>query len=408
MRLVYNISISLYHLGIRVASLFNKKAKLWVKGRKNIWQELTTNVKPQTSNIIWVHCASVGEFEQGRPLIEKIRIQNTGYRILITFFSPSGYELRKNYEQADWVFYLPIDSPGNARRFLDIVKPEKAFFIKYEFWFNYLAGLKERNVPTYLVSGIFRADQYFFSGRGGWSRKQLKAFSHFFVQDEASQKLLASIGYTNVTVSGDTRFDRVAQVVSAAREIPLAQAFAGVGTVLVAGSTWEIDERILAACKPKMKIIVVPHEVHEEHMKKTEEIFSYAKTIRFSKATTETVKEAGVLIVDSVGMLSSLYRYGSMAYVGGGFGKGIHNILEAAAYGIPVMFGPEHRKFAEAADLLKQGGAFEVKNAAELQKTFALLTGDAMVMRMASEICRNYTRKKTGATEVIYHKAFSS
>ncbi len=406
MQLLYYISVKLYHLGILLASLFNKKAKLWIQGRRN--QQSTINNQQST---IWFHCASLGEFEQGRELIEKFKIQpfdsaqgDKKPKIVLTFFSPSGYEMRKNYEHADVVAYLPMDSPSAAKKFIDQVNPSHVFFIKYEFWFYYLRELKKRNIPTYLVSGIFRPDQYFFKWYGGWALKQLSAFKHFFLQDKSSEQLLHQHGYTNTSITGDTRFDRVLKIISSAKELPVAAAFANNRQVLVAGSTWEEDEQLLASQAGKLKMIIAPHDVSENRLQSLEKRFS--NTIRFSKADTSSAAAADVLLIDNIGMLSSLYGYGQMAYVGGGFGKGIHNILEAAAYGMPVIFGPNYRKFAEAEQLIKKGGAFSISTATELEQTFSLLNKDPMILKMASEISKNYVRSGAGATDAIYKKVF--
>jgi 3-deoxy-D-manno-octulosonic-acid transferase len=401
LRIVYTISLLLYSLAIHIASLFNGKAKLWLSGRKNIFIKLQLAFENRANETIWFHCASLGEFEQGRPLIEKYKSLYPKTKILLTFFSPSGYEIRKSYAGADYVFYLPLDTPGNAKRFIEIVKPKAAFFVKYEFWFNYLNELKGSNIPTYLVSGVFREDHYFFKSTGGWFRKQLSSFTYFFLQSEASRELLHSIGYTNALVSGDTRFDRVLEISKNVRAFDLVKKFIADGKIIVAGSTWKEDEKLISdsgILASGYKIIIAPHEIDEAHIQSIEAQFSACQ--RYSNANEANIKTARVLIIDNIGMLSSLYQYGSIAFIGGGFGKGIHNILEAAAFGMPVIFGPNYQKFAEAKELITLGGAFPVKDAAELEKTMMLLK-DGQVLRTAAQISKMYVQGKAGATEKI-------
>lgn len=415
MRLIYNIFIYLYLFAIRIASLFNSKARLWINGRKNIFQELQSQIlNPKSSilnsnsSIIWIHCASLGEFEQGRPLIEKLKMKNEKCKILLTFFSPSGYEIRKNYAGADFVFYLPIDTASNARKFIELVKPKAVFFVKYEFWFNYLNELKNKNIPTYLVSGIFRGDHYFFKGYSAWFRKQLKAFTHFYLQDEASAKLLKSIGYINTAVIGDTRFDRVFEISQNVKAIPLIEQFKQGKDILIAGSTWKEDEELISNFSPdsyrdqisNFKLIIAPHEIDQAHIQSIIPLFHHSNVIRFSNATEQNIKTADVLIIDNIGMLSSLYQYGSIAFIGGGFGKGIHNILEAATFGLPVIFGPNYQKFTEAKELIHSGGAFAVKDTNELKITLNLLS-DKGVMQTASHIAKHYVQSRVGATDKI-------
>jgi 3-deoxy-D-manno-octulosonic-acid transferase len=346
----------------------------------------------------------LGEFEQGRPLIEGYRRKNPAHKILLTFFSPSGYEIRKNYEGADLICYLPVDTPGNAKRFLDLVQPDAVFFVKYEFWFNYLSALKERKIPAFLVSGIFRPDHYFFKATGTWARKQLSAFTYFFLQDERSLELLHSIGYQNAFVSGDTRFDRVVEIAKNAKQLGLVRIFSEGRKVLILGSSWPGDERLVAECLPQIsshKLIIAPHEVNETHISNIEAMFKGA--LRYSNADEKNIVPAQVLIIDNIGMLSSLYQYGSIAFIGGGFGKGIHNILEAATFGIPVIFGPNYEKFREAKDLLRLGGAFSVNDQTELKRTFALLS-DEQVRMTAAQISKMYVQGRSGATERILNR----
>lgn len=403
MRILYTFSIYLYASAIRIASLFNPKAKLFLQGRKGLFDHLKSKIQnPKSNNLVWFHCASLGEFEQGRPLMEKLKLQQPEIKILLTFFSPSGYEIRKNYSVADFIFYLPMDTPSNARKFIEIVKPQKVFFVKYEFWFNYLNELKNKNIPTYLVSGIFREDHHFFKSIGGWFRKQLTAFTHFFLQDEKSIELLNSIGYTNTTLCGDTRFDRVFEVAKNAKQIDLVKQFVGNNKTIIVGSSWMEDEKIVQSLKlENLKLIIAPHEIDEKHISFVELLFK--NSVRFSKATEKNVIDAQVLIIDNIGMLSSLYQYGSVAFIGGGFGKGIHNILEAATFGLPIIFGPNYEKFKEAKELIKLGGAFSIKNVSELEKTMSLLS-DEQVLKTASQISRMYVQGRVGATDKILEK----
>lgn len=406
MRLLYNLSIYSYIFYIRVGSLVNAKAKFMSTGWKDVFTKLTTVISNNQSPIAWFHCASLGEFEQGRPLMEKFRIQHPDTKILLTFFSSSGYEIRKNYAGADFIFYLPMDTPSNSKKFIEIVKPQKVFFVKYEFWFNYLSELKNRNIPTYLVSGIFREDHHFFKSTGAWFRKQLSAFTHFFLQDKKSMELLNSIGYTNSTLCGDTRFDRVFEVAKNAKQLDLVKLFVGNSKAIIAGSSWIEDEKIIVNyfSNPKFqilnpKIIIAPHEIDEKHLASIEVQFS-GVCLRYSKANEKNISEAKVLIIDNIGMLSSLYQYGTIAFVGGGFGKGIHNILEAATFGMPVIFGPNYHKFAEAKELIKLGGAFSINNVDEFEKTMLLLS-DEQVLKTASQISKMYVQGRVGATDKI-------
>jgi len=406
MRFIYNSFIFLYSAAIHIASLFNSKAKLWVSGRNNIFHKLKSDLLLSGSNPIWFHCASLGEFEQGRPLIEKIKKVNKDQKIILTFFSPSGYEIRKKYPEADHIYYLPLDTPSNAKRFLEIVNPKAAIFIKYEFWFNYLNELKKRNIPTYLVSGIFRKDHYFFKFYGYWFRKQLNSFTYFFLQNENSEKLLNSIGYKNCLVTGDTRFDRVSGIAKNVRSFPLISQFKQHHSLLIAGSTWPHDEKIIsewyantAFQTQRFKIIIAPHEISEGRISSIQSNFK-GKILKFSQANEQNINDADILIIDNIGMLSSLYQYGTIAFIGGGFGKGIHNILEAATFALPVIFGPNYHKFTEAKELIHFGGAFSISDVHEFEKTMILLN-DEEVIRTASHISKNYVESRVGATDKI-------
>jgi len=406
MHLAYSIVIILYGTFIRFASLFNAKAKAWVEGRKNLFGSLKTALDKNRGNrkLVWFHCASLGEFEQGRPLIEAYREEHPDSFILLSFFSPSGYENRKTYKHADYITYLPLDTRRNVRRFLDLTRPELAFFIKYEFWFNTLRELQKRKIPHYLVSAIFRADQHFFKWYGDWPRNILKGFTHIFVQNENSSELLEFVGIRNVTLSGDTRFDRVFQIASLHKEYPLIERFAAGSTVLVAGSSWPADEELLLRFmneQPgKLKMIIAPHEVDEETIRS---LISRCplQTGRYSQLKEDTVHSCQVLIIDSIGMLSQLYRYGQIAYIGGGFGAGIHNILEAAVYGMPVIFGPNYGKFHEAIELTGAGGAFPVHNYEQLNNLLISWLSDPAKITVHGNTSKGYVNERTGATRRI-------
>lgn len=402
MRFIYSIAIYLYVALIRFASLFNSKAKQWTNGRKTIFADIRQKMQGSTNPIIWFHCASLGEFEQGRPVIEQLKKEHTEIKIILTFFSPSGYEIRKNYSGADYVFYLPADTYTNAKKFIRIVKPTAAFFVKYEFWFNYLDVLKHNAIPTYLISGIFRKDHYFFKRYAFWFRKQLGAFDHFYLQDELSGKLLRSIGYKNSTVAGDTRFDRVSEISKNVKRIPLIESFKQQQPVFIAGSTWEPDEELLTGidfAEQGFKLIIAPHEISDIRIQNL--VSRFAKNaIRYSLATEETIAKANVLIIDNIGMLSSIYQYGTVALIGGGFGKGIHNILEATAFGLPVIFGPNYKKFEEAKELVHLRGAFVVTNKNELQSIIQLLTHSPAGL-LAEATAKRYIQHHVGATKTI-------
>ena len=402
--IIYNLFVTCYWGAIYVASFFgNPKAKLWIEGRKNSFQNLRTQLKPEHHRI-WVHAASLGEFEQGRPLIEKIKEQHPEVQIFLTFFSPSGYEVRKNYCGADYIFYLPMDSKRNAQRFIDLVNPQKVLFIKYEFWYHYLSALKKRNIPVYLCSANFRENQMFFKWWGGWYRKLLHFFSHFFVQTATSKQLLESIGLSNLTITGDTRFDRVYAIASQAREIPDLKTFVGESQCFIAGSTWEPDEELITryineTTRP-VKYILAPHEIQTTHIERLEKSIK-KRTIRFSNKDNASLSDYDVLIIDNIGMLSSLYRYGKVGYIGGGFGKGIHNILEAAVFGLPVLFGPNHLKFQEAIDLIQEGAAFPINTYDDLKTKLDELFGNAETLDMTGKIAASFVKRNIGATEKI-------
>lgn len=403
---LYEIVIRLLVLSIRVGAFFNEKAKKWVNGRRN-WRKICqSNIQHPTSNIpqtLWLHVASLGEFEQGRPVIEAFKEQFPGWRVVLTFFSPSGYEIRKNYPHADFVCYLPADTRRNARDFLDLIKPDAAIFVKYDFWANYLFELKKRGVPTLLASALFRESQPFFKWWGGFWRKMLGCFTHIFVQNEDSAKLLERIGFQNITVAGDTRVDRVLKIAEGAKENEIVAVFAGEDSTFIAGSSWDADEDVFLPVfqKPdfqKYKLVVAPHEPSEANVQRIcrqiENAVRYSQMLRSAKHGTR------VLVIDNVGMLNTLYRYGSIAYIGGGFGKGIHNTLEPAAFGLPIIFGPKYEKFEEAQQMVARGGAFSVKNSKEFEAVLKKLE-DLDFYKKASQTVREYLEESRGATAAI-------
>jgi 3-deoxy-D-manno-octulosonic-acid transferase len=403
MNLLYNISIFFYYLSILLVSPFHAKAKKWINGRKKIFQKLEAAI-PKNEKIVWFHAASLGEFEQGRPLMEAFRKQYPEFKIILTFFSPSGYEIRKNDASVDFIFYLPIDSPTNVRKFIQLVNPQMAFFIKYEYWYNYLKILKKNSIPVFIVSAIFRPSQHFFQWYGGWFRKMLKNISFFFLQNQNSAALLDEIGFSNFIISGDTRFDRVFEVAQHAKDFPLVKEFVKDSKVLIAGSTWLADEKILAAYfnenKNPLKLIIAPHEIHEEHIQQILQLFKN-KTLRYSGINQENIHEADILIIDNIGILTHIYQYGHIAYIGGGFGKGIHNILEAATFGLPVVFGPNYQKFDEAKELVAREGAFTIDDIKGFNKTINELIENPDFYQNTSTISKIFVTESIGATEKI-------
>lgn len=405
----YKAGICFYFLMARFSALLNEKARLFVKGRKN-WRKTLSEEVDSNARYIWMHCASLGEFEQGRPLIEEIKKQFPEYKIALTFFSPSGYEIRKNYDLADIVMYLPLDTKRNAKDFLNLLKPEKAFFVKYEFWHFYISELKKRKIPLFVVSAIFRENQQFFKNTpwGKWYRKMLFSVEHIFVQNETSGRLLEAVGVTNYSVSGDTRFDRVASIAKGFKNFPVVEKFKGNAKLIVAGSTWKPDEELLAEFinqNSEAKIIFAPHEVSEANINRLTQLLK-KPVVRFSQIENVEVESVQVIIVDSIGILSSLYKYGEIAYIGGGFGVGIHNILEAATFGLPVIFGPNYQKFKEAVDLKSEGGAFSITDFNQLQTIMNRLLNNVDALIKASEISKNYVAKNIGSTKLIIKKVF--
>lgn len=404
---MYNFIIGLYALIVNIISPFHKKARLMVKGHKEVFKKLNAEIDPN-AKYIWLHAASLGEFEQGRPIIENIKEKHPSYKILLTFFSPSGYEVRKNYELADVVCYLPFDKKSKVKRFLKLVNPSMAIFIKYEFWYNYVNQLKKRNIPTYMISAIFRPNQIFFRWYGKYYQKILHFYSCICVQDENSKNLLNNIGVTNVEVCGDTRFDRVLDIKNRAKALPLAEAFCKNENgdklmTLVAGSSWPKDEDIFVKYFnqiPDLKLIIAPHEIHEAHLSYIESILK-RPSIRYSKATIENIQEYDCLIVDSFGLLSSLYRYGEIAYVGGGFGVGIHNILEAAVYNVPVFFGPNFKKFREAHQIIEEGGGYPIQDEENFWSLMNEFLEYPKVLASAGDHAGRYVKENAGVVEKV-------
>lgn len=391
-------------IGVAIASLFNKKVKKMWAGERQAVKVLKEKVDPE-ARYIWFHAASLGEFEQGRPLIEHLRETHPEYKILLTFFSPSGYEVRKNYEGADIICYLPLDTIRNARRFLRAVKPVMAFFIKYEFWYNYLHILQHRGVPTYSVSSIFRPDQIFFQWYGRQYGRVLKCFTHFFVQNMESKALLSKLGITDVDVVGDTRFDRVLQIKEASKQLPIVEQFtAHAQKVFVAGSSWLPDEEIFIKyfdIHKDWKLIIAPHVISDEHLSQIFELLKGRRVVRYTEATEENVKDAEVLIIDCFGLLSSIYHYGTVSYVGGGFGVGIHNVLEAAVWDIPVVFGPNNKHFQEAQGLMLVQGGFEIKDYQSFRDLMMRFETDAFFLQNAGENAGAFVKSRAGATAKV-------
>lgn len=401
----YNIFLALYTFSIRVTALFNKKAKQWLAGRKNILRIAKERLADNKEQRIWVHCSSLGEFEQGRPLIEAIKKQYPAYKIVLTFFSPSGYEVRKDYKYADYIFYLPMDGRKTAEEFIGMVNPKLAIFVKYEFWHYYLDQLRTRNIPTVLVSAAFRPSQAFFKWHGGLFRNMLQCFTLIFVQDVESKRLLQTIGIDdNVLLSGDTRYDRVSEIAEIAKKFPLIEKFKGKDCLLIAGSTWPDDEKLLKKILPTLPddwgLIIAPHEINSNHIEYLQNLFE-SHCVLYSELSTEP-KGFRVLIIDNIGMLSSLYSYGEIAYIGGGFQKGgIHNVLEPAVFGLPVFFGPRYDKFIEAKALVSHQFAFPVSNVTEFNNLLQQLIHDEIHLKALQKSIRAYVSSQVGAADKI-------
>jgi len=408
MYFLYNILVFITDFSLKIVALFNKKIKLFVEGRKQSFRK-SANVISKNDKVIWFHCASLGEFEQGRPIIEKLKIQYPTYKLVLTFFSPSGYEVRKNYEMADVICYLPIDTKQNAKKFLDIINPELVVFIKYEFWPNILKELKIRNIKTILVSGIFRENQVFFKWYGGWMRKSLIAFDHFFVQDESSKLLLNKINFSNVTVSGDTRFDRVYEITKQNNHLSFIEEFKDSKYTLVAGSTWKDDEELLVdyinnVASENEKFIIAPHNINSEDIQKLKNSL-IKKTVLFSEKENLNLSTYQVFIIDTIGILTKIYSYANVAYVGGGYTKsGVHNVLEPATFGIPIIIGPNYHKFNEAIDLVNEEACFTVNDSKKLSVLLKKLFQLKDYRVKAGNNALKYVMDKTGATtKILYY-----
>lgn len=399
MLFLYDLGIRLYRFLVLLASLKNKKAAAWINGRKDLLTHIASQIDRNKTHV-WFHFASLGEFEQGRPVLEEMKTRYPDISIVITFFSPSGYEVRKDYKVADHVFYLPLDTRKNAKEFIRMVRPSIAVFTKYEYWYHYFEELHRKNIPLFIVSGIFRKDQPFFKWYGGLHRKMLQMVSHFFVQNEISKTLLSSLGLTNVSVTGDTRFDRVVKNMNQVPRISTVEDFCAGCQVFIAGSTWHDDEVLIASLAkayPDWKFIIAPHEVDLRHIAEIKKLFPDSTTlseIKKGKINTQ------VLIIDNIGTLSSLYQYGDVAYIGGGFGVGIHNTQEASAFSLPVIFGPNYQKFQEAADLIEKGASFSINNAQELKQQMSILQNQE-TRETLGRIAKEYITSKAGATSII-------
>ena len=401
MHAIYNLFIGLYRIILRFLALFNRKIDTMLKGQKRCFDVLKTI--PSNEKIVWFHCASLGEFEQGRPLIERLKETNPEYKVLLSFYSPSGFEIRKDYSFADWVVYLPDDSESNAKRFVSLVNPYMTFFVKYEFWYNYLIALKGKRV--FQVSLIMRPNQYFFKPYGKWFAKRLDVFEHFFVQNEQTKDLLNSIGYDNVTISGDTRFDRVIQISRNTKSFPeIEKFFSKDKKTLLAGSSWEADETIIASAfkqRNDLKLIIAPHLVDKNHIASIQNLFP--DSVLYSEVKTNDLSKYSVLIIDCIGILSSLYKYCDIAYIGGGFGAGIHNTLEAATFGKPICFGKRYNHFQEAVDLVEREAAFAINNSEELSTILNRLCDDDVFYNNAAIASVEYTNEKAGACDRIFN-----
>ena len=410
MSFIYQLGIRFYFLAARIAALFNEKARLFVMGQKKTFQYLEANVD-RNHPLIWIHCASLGEFEQGRPLIEQIKKEHPAYKILLSFYSPSGYEIRKNYELADYICYLPADTPKKAKKFIELTQPVKVFFIKYEYWYNYIRVLNNKKIPLYLVSAIFRKEQLFFKKgfRARWYQKILKNVTHFFVQNEQSALLLTQIGLNNFTITGDTRFDRVAGIASKSKDLPRIEQFKNGGKLIAAGSTWPPDEALLIKFlkqNPTTKIIIAPHEVKESNILRLLKQLPFDAAL-YSQSKGHNLALHRILIIDTIGLLSSIYRYADIAYIGGGFGVGIHNTLEAAIYNIPIVFGPNYQKFLEAVNLEKTGAAFPIRNFEELNHVLSKLIEDENGRQEIAKKSRQFMEQNLGATQQVLGKVFN-
>ena len=406
MSIIYNIGIYLLYLVIYITSFFNSKAKQWINGRRDVFKKIS-EYNNEGKKTVWVHCSSLGEFEQGRPIIDKIKEQNTDYKIVLSFFSPSGYEIRKNYNNADFVTYLPLDTSGNAKKFISLIKPDIVYFIKYEHWYNYLKTLYINKIPVFLVAANFRSDQLFFKSYGTWYRNVLKLYSKIFVQEESSVKLLEKFNINNSMISGDTRFDRVYENSLNVTEFPKVREFTNNKSLVIAGSTWEQDEKILIEyinkCDKDLKFIIAPHVISESNIKRIESQIKVS-SIRYSKIEESDSLNFTVLIIDNIGMLSSLYQYGDIAYIGGGFNAGIHNTLEAVAFGLPVIFGPKYFKFREAIDLIKKQLGFSIDSFSMFEERLNFLIENPDITSGINQKSRELIRRNSGACAKILNE----
>lgn len=407
MLFLYNLTILFAQFLLKIIALFSPKMKLFVDGRKDVWSILEQKLSA-TDKTIWFHAASLGEYEQGLPVIEKIKAKHPNHKIVVTFFSPSGYEVRKNNTVADVTVYLPLDTPKNVKRFLELVHPDIVFFIKYEFWINYLNQLQKQNIPTYLISGIFREKQLFFKWYGGFYRKALDAFTHFFVQNENSKKLISTLGKTNVTVSGDTRFDRVVTILEKDNTLDFIAQFKSNKTTIVIGSSWPKDESLLTeyinSCTQEVKFIIAPHNIKAEQIKQLQNSIT-KKTVLFSEKANKDLSQFDVFIIDTIGILTKIYSYADIAYVGGGFGNpGVHNLLEPATFGIPIVIGPNYSHFDEATKLVEIGGCISITDSKELEIAFSTLIQNQDTRRQKGAICDTFVQKNKGATNRILEK----
>lgn len=405
MLFLYNLVVSIAGFFLKIVALFSPKIKLFVEGRKNVFTILEEKIKP-TDKTIWFHSASLGEYEQGLPVIEKIKEKHPAHKIIVTFFSPSGYEVRKNNNVADITIYLPLDTKSNAKKFLRLAHPEFAFFIKYEFWLNYLKELEHNKIPTYLISGIFRDNQMFFKWYGGFYRKALTSFTYFFVQNEKSKEKIEALGFKNVIVSGDTRFDRVAAILERDNTVDFIEQFKNNAPTIIIGSSWPKDETLLAdyinQASEDVKFIIAPHNIKQDQLSDLKSQINKPTVLFSEKDNSKNFSDYNVFIIDTIGLLTKIYSYGTIAYVGGGFGNpGIHNILEPATFGIPIVIGPNYSNFAEAVELVKIGGCTLISNTLELKQIFDRLLLDQEYREEKSQICKSYIQDNKGATESI-------
>jgi 3-deoxy-D-manno-octulosonic-acid transferase len=404
LKLLYDIGLKAYNGLLTVAAPFNQKAKLMLQGRENQFEKLEQAFIGNTAPVVWFHCASLGEFEQGRPVIEAFKAAFPEYKVMLTFFSPSGYEVRKNYSGADFIVYLPLDSASNARKFISIVQPKLAVFVKYEFWHYYLQELEQRHIPILSISAIFRPEQVFFKPYGEFNRNMLRRFTHIYTQNQTSLELLQTIGVTNATIAGDTRFDRVLQTAATIKPIPLVDAFTRGSDVFMVGSSWPADMEVLLPLIQKyrstIKFIIAPHEINENSIVTLMQQLGEG-AVRFSQADAATIANYNVLVIDNIGMLSALYSYGTYAFIGGAFGKGLHNTLEAAVFGLPLFFGPKYSKFQEAVDLVKLGCGFPVNNADELLTAFEKIHTTPGARKTITDTEKQYVQEQAGATTQI-------